>query len=163
MYKERFERTKSYITASPVRSALFTFVYKYLPAAVFVSYPALLGFLLFTKDTRLIACVAVPLFMFVTLSAARHLLDLPRPYEKYDITPIIAKDKTGHSFPSRHTASAAAVAAAFWYVSLPFGIAMMAAAVLIGASRVIGGVHFFRDVAAGFLYALLCGAVYFFI
>ena len=93
--------------------------------------------------------------------AARYLLNFPRPYEKYDITPIFPKNTVGKSFPSRHTASAAVIAGAFLYVSLPLGAVFLVIALLIAASRVVGGVHFTRDVAAGVLYALLCSAVYF--
>ena len=161
MYKQRFEKTKAWVTANKHRLAAFTFIYKYLPAVVFAAYPLMLAYLFFTKDSRLLKCVAVPLFMFATLSAARYLLNFPRPYEKYDITPIFPKNTVGKSFPSRHTASAAVIAGAFLYVSLPIGAVFLVIALLIAASRVVGGVHFTRDVAAGVLYALLCSAVYF--
>ena len=162
MYKQRYDKVKTWILAKKRRQVLFAFIYKYLPYSVFAGYALLLAYLFFTKDGRLFICIAVPLFMFATLSAVRNFLDLERPYEKYDITPIYKKDTKGHSFPSRHTASAAVIGATFLYVSMPLGAVFLTIALLIALSRIAAGVHFPRDAAAGFLYALLCGLVYLF-
>ncbi|UOO81936.1 phosphatase PAP2 family protein [Uruburuella testudinis] len=61
------------------------------------------------------------------------------------------------SFPSGHTAAAfvfAALVAAFYPLFAPFAYTM---AVLIGLSRVILGVHYPSDIAAGALLGTLCG------
>ena len=163
LYEQRFGAVREWITKSRARKLCFAFVYKVLPIVVFAGYAALLAFLFFRRDERLINCAAVPLFMFVTLSIARYLLNFERPYERYDIKPIYPKDKKGQSFPSRHTASAAVIAMTFLYVSPPLGAAFAVIALLIAASRAAGGVHFPRDVAAGLIYAVLCGAVLFLI
>ena len=160
MYPERYNKIKAFITKNKVRLIIFTFVYKQLPRVLAVVYGFLIVYLCIIGDMRVIKCVCVPAFVFATLSAARHALNFERPYEKFDISPIFPKGKKGRSFPSRHTACAAVIAASVMYVSLPVGIAAMVAAVLVALSRVIGGVHFPRDVAAGFLYALVCAAVY---
>lgn len=161
LYRQRYEAVRAWIVKTRFRRACFTFVYKILPYFVFAGYAALLGVLFIRRDERLLRCIAVPLFMFATLSAARRLLDRPRPYERFDITPIFPKNKKGQSFPSRHTASAAVIAMAFLYVSVPLGAAYTVIALLIAASRAAGGVHFPRDVAAGFIYAVICGAALF--
>ena len=120
----------------------------------------LIAYLIYFHDIRIIKCIAVPAFMFITLSAARHIMNFPRPYEKYEITPIIPKDKKGRSFPSRHTASAAVIGVTFLYISPPLGVVFLVIAVFVGISRAVCGVHFPRDVIAGYAYALLCGAIY---
>lgn len=116
--------------------------------------------LAYNHDIRIIKCIAVPAFMFITLSAARHIMNFPRPYEKYEITPIIPKNKKGRSFPSRHTASAAVIGVTFLYVFPPLGIVFLIIAAFVGISRAVCGVHFPRDVIAGYLYAMICGAMY---
>lgn len=161
MTKELYERAMSAVTKTPARKAAFGAVYKGLPAVMFAAYPLLLVYLFITRDARLIKVVLVPLFMFLTLSAARYFINAPRPYEVYDITPIYAKDTKGKSFPSRHTASAAVIAMAFLSVSPLLGAPFLLAALLIAASRVLGGVHFPKDVIAGVLYAVACGAALF--
>lgn len=160
-YKESFEKRRDWLTSQKSRITVFEFIYKHLPKFVFAAYPILLIYLFIRRDERLIRCIAVPLFMFITLSAARYLINKERPYEKYDITPIFPKDTKGKSFPSRHTASAAVIAVTFLYISLPLGIIFLIISALIAASRVIGGVHFPRDVIAGVVYALLCGILLF--
>ncbi|WP_328676827.1 phosphatase PAP2 family protein [Streptomyces sp. NBC_00322] len=55
------------------------------------------------------------------------------------------------SFPSNHSALAAAAAVALLFVSRRLGILALVAAVLMTASRVWVGVHYPHDVLAGFL------------
>lgn len=57
--------------------------------------------------------------------------------------------------PSRHCFSAAAIAAAVWYVLPPVGTALAVLAVVIAISRVITGVHFVSDVLAGLAFGLV--------
>ena len=163
MTEERYKRCIDFVTATKRRRAVFAAVYKVLPVVVFAAYPVLLITLFLNKDSRLLACILVPLFMFVTLTIARYFINAQRPYEKFDISPVFPKSTVGKSFPSRHTASAAVIAFTILYVSPPFGAAFVAIALLIAASRVIGGVHFPKDVIAGILYAALCAVALIFI
>lgn len=158
MTEERYKKCSAWVTRSKLSKTIFTIIYRLLPAVVFISYAALLLLLFIKRSDRLLPCVIVPLFMFVTLSAARYFINAPRPYEKYDITPVIKKDTKGKSFPSRHTASAAVIALTILSVSVPAGIIFCVISLLIAASRVIGGVHFIRDVAVGLLYAAVCAS-----
>lgn len=63
------------------------------------------------------------------------------------------------SFPSNHSALAAAAAVALFYVSRRLGAVALAAAVLMAASRVWVGVHYPHDVLAGFLVGAVVAAV----
>ena len=161
MTKEFYERSIAAITATKMRKTAFGVVYKGFPAVMFLCYPVLLVYLFVTKDERLLKCILVPLFMFVSLSAARYFIDSPRPYEVYGYTPVYAKDTKGKSFPSRHTGSAMVLAVTFLSISPVLGIPFVIAALMIAASRIFGGVHFPKDVIAGTVYALICGAVLF--
>lgn len=91
----------------------------------------------------------VPGIAFVLLSFFRDKYNAPRPYETLDIDPLIRKNTKGHSFPSRHVFSFAVIACAFWYVNPVIGAISMCGAVLMALIRVLGGVHFPRDVIAG--------------
>ena len=64
--------------------------------------------------------------------------------------------KQGESFPSRHVLSAAVITAVFFYAAPPLGPVLAVITLLIALVRVIGGVHFVKDVTAG---ALLGGAL----
>ncbi|MFD9128594.1 phosphatase PAP2 family protein [Kitasatospora sp. NPDC059571] len=62
------------------------------------------------------------------------------------------------SFPSNHTVIAFAAATALWFAHRRLGAAALAAAVLMGASRVWVGVHYPHDVAVGALVGILVAA-----
>ena len=48
----------------------------------------------------------IPASGFVLFSLFRHWVNVPRPYEKWEIQPLLEKNSSGHSFPSRHVFSA---------------------------------------------------------
>ena len=83
------------------------------------------------------------------------------PYEKEGIVPLIKKEKCGHSFPSRHAASAGMVAAVWTAYCLPAGIFFLAVGVLIAASRVFAGVHYVRDVLVGGVFGFFSVWIFF--
>ena len=89
-------------------------------------------------------------------TALRAALNRPRPTVVLGLPPLLNKEKKGESFPSRHVLSAAVITAVFFYTAPPLGPVLAAITLLIALVRVIGGVHFVKDVAAG---ALLGGAL----
>lgn len=163
MYNEKqYNKIKSFITAKKSRMYTLKFIYKILPIFVFIAYPALLIYLLITHDKRLLECITVPLGVFVTVTLMRKFINRKRPYEKLDIEPLIHKSTKGKSFPSRHTASAAVIAMTIFYINVPLGIVFLAAALLIGLSRICAGVHFPRDAAVGYLYSVIMAILFFY-
>lgn len=161
--KETFEKISGWLNAKPYRFNILKFIYKVLPIFVFVGYPILLLYLLLTHSPKLLRCITVPLGVFVTVTLIRKFIDAQRPYEKLGITPLMAKDTKGLSFPSRHTASAAVIAMAFLYVNVPLGAAFLVVAALIGLSRICAGVHFPVDVISGYLYSVAMSCLFFYI
>lgn len=133
---------------------------KVLTVVGYVAYPALLVVLAVGAQwPQLLRCVVVPAAAFVALSAFRKVYNAPRPYEALDIQPLIAKDTTGKSFPSRHAFSMFMIAVS-WFVASPVvGAVLCAAGVFMACVRVVGGVHFPRDVAAGAAFAVAVGVV----
>lgn len=159
MYSEWYARI-----SRPMRSAahgpqVLAWLDKGLVCLVAALYVCALLWLALDGDARLSRLVAVPAVGFVLCTALRAAVDAPRPYELYDIQPLIAREKRGHSFPSRHIFSAVVIAYALAEVSAPLGIVGFLAAAVVCCCRVLGGVHFPRDVVAAVVLALVCGAV----
>lgn len=102
----------------------------------------------------LAAVMAVP---FVVVTVVRALINAPRPYEILDFYEVKPKSKKGHSFPSRHAASAFVIAAVVVFHSVWFGALLFALGILLCVCRVILGIHFVRDVIAGALIGLISG------
>lgn len=101
--------------------------------------------------------LAVPAISFVLVSLFRHKVNAKRPYELYGFTPLIPKDTAGKSFPSRHVFSIFVIATTVFFLQHNMGILLWAAGVCLAVVRVVAGVHFPRDVAAGAAIGILCG------
>lgn len=106
-------------------------------------------------DTRIWKALLVPAISFVLVSIFRKAVNAPRPYEVFDIDPLIKKDTHGKSFPSRHLFSAAIIAFALWWVNPVFGPIALIACAVVGFCRIVGGVHFPRDIAGAFIFAII--------
>lgn len=131
---------------------------------VWIMYPAYLVILLWAVRVvplRSWLFLIVPGIGFMALSFIRQRIDAPRPYEKYAIEPLILRNKTGDSMPSRHVFSATVIAMCGLRLNLILGIILLALALISAVTRVIGGVHFPKDVIIGFLSGVFCGSLLF--
>ena len=156
MKKETYSRMTQPFRDDPKRARVLHRANQISTAVVFAAYPCLLLWLLLQKDPRLIRAICVPLDGFIAVTVFRALLDLPRPYELFQLPPVIPKDTKGHSFPSRHVFSAAVISFTFLWIHPVLGGVGLLLTFLIALIRVVSGVHFIRDVAAGFLAAAGC-------
>ena len=93
--------------------------------------------------------IVIPALAFGVVTYLRDRIDAPRPYELYDIDPIIVKETCGKSLPSRHVASAVIIAFALAWMHLDWGVVAFVASAVVAFTRIVGGVHFPADVAAG--------------
>lgn len=133
---------------------------KALVAIIAVVYIASIVMLIVSGDTlRTIRMVVVPAITFALVSYLRNRWDAPRPYDIYKINPIIHKETVGKSNPSRHIASAVIIACALAWLHLDWGVIAFAASAAVAFTRIVGGVHFPRDVAMGAGIALACGII----
>jgi membrane-associated phospholipid phosphatase len=81
----------------------------------------------------------------------------PRPFEAHrQIVPLLPATHDP-SFPSDHASAAFGIAFGVLFVVRRTGVVFLACAVLIGASRVLAGMHYPTDVFAGALIGLLSG------
>lgn len=105
--------------------------------------------------------VFVPASGFVILSLLRKKINAPRPYEVWEIIPLLDRDSPGQSMPSRHVFSASIISMACLHASLSVGMACLTLSALLGLVRVLGGVHYPKDVVVGYICALVWGVIFF--
>ena len=105
---------------------------------------------------RLVLTCGIP---FVALSAVRHALDLPRPFEVYDLEPLLPRETPGRSFPSRHVFSIFVIGTCFCYLEPWIGGTLIGLGAVLGALRVVSAVHFERDVIVGAAVGILSGII----
>lgn len=110
---------------------------------------------------QILIYVFIPATGFVTLSFLRKKINAPRPYEKWDIKPLLDRDSPGQSMPSRHVFSATIISMAYLHASLSVGVILLVLSALLGLVRVLGGVHFPKDVVVGYICALVWGVIFF--
>ena len=103
----------------------------------------------------------IPASGFVILSFLRKKINSPRPYEEWDIKPLLDRDSPGQSMPSRHVFSATIISMACLHASLTIGMICLTLSAFLGLVRVLGGVHFPKDVVAGYICALVWGVIFF--
>ncbi len=103
----------------------------------------------------------VPASGFVILSLLRKKLNAPRPYEVWEIVPLLDRDSPGQSMPSRHVFSATIISMACLHASLSVGFILLILSAILGLVRVVGGVHFPKDVVVGYICGLVWGVLFF--
>lgn len=159
-YEERYEAMTRAFRDNLDAVLWLAWANRVLTAIGYVAYPLLLVFVAIGGAwVDLAKFVVAPAIGFVALSIFRKFCNAPRPYEVFAIDPLIQKDTIGRSFPSRHAFSMMMIACSWLAWNLPVGIVLGLCACTMGCIRVIGGVHFPRDVVAGALFAILCALV----
>ncbi|MBE6537001.1 MAG: phosphatase PAP2 family protein [Ruminococcaceae bacterium] len=96
---------------------------------------------------------------FIALSVMRVLINAPRPYELFEFYEKKPKGKSGRSFPSRHVFSVFVIGTVLVPSNALLGIGILVLGAMLAAMRVLLGVHFIRDVAAGALIGTISGAL----
>jgi membrane-associated phospholipid phosphatase len=157
MTQQQYERLSARFSSSGRKRAL-VWANRMASLSVYAVYCLSCLQLLIRRDARLIAMVLICGIPFVAVSLIRKHIDAPRPYEALDITPLIPREKKGCSFPSRHVFSAFVIATALCLVSLPLAIFVALAGCVLMCTRVIGGIHFPKDVIAGAFIGVTAGA-----
>jgi undecaprenyl-diphosphatase len=105
------------------------------------------------------ACTAAGLGLLVN-QAIGHIWFRERPYAAHPgHTELLASPSADPSFPSDHATAAFAIAFTVLFFSVRVGSILLAAAVAIGVSRILVGLHYPSDVLAGAVIGLACAAL----
>ena len=156
MKKESYEKMIRFFEASLVRSLLLEIICRLLPLLCAAVYIVCGAGLIYMKDGRLWRYLIVPAAGFVFVTVFRKIVNRQRPYEALGFQPFLKyKEGKGQSLPSRHTASAFLIAMACLYIHLWLGIPMLVLAGIIGASRVVSGMHYLSDIISAIFISLL--------
>lgn len=138
---------------------------KLCTGVMYLAYPVLLAYLFFfgkmSSYFSFWKALFVPGISFVLLSVGRAIINRPRPYEAFEIPPVIPKDTKGNSFPSRHVFSATIIAVTFLLMS-PWswlGVLFLGLSIALAVVRVVSGVHYISDVIAGIVVAVIAGVI----
>ena len=110
---------------------------------------------------QVLVYVFIPASGFVILSFLRKKINAPRPYEEWTIKPLLDRDSPGQSMPSRHVFSATIISMACLHASLSVGVILLVLSALLGLVRVLGGVHYPKDVVVGYICGLVWGVLFF--
>ena len=165
-YSYFYENITAGLRQTKYGARLLNLLNRILTLTMYILYPLMIIFLLlsgfqsggvFGAAGCALPYILVPGISFVLLSAVRNRLNWKRPYEEYDIQPLISKNTKGQSMPSRHVFSSAVIAMAWFPVSATVGTALMIIAAAAAWIRVMGGVHYPSDVAAGLLSGVAAG------
>lgn len=157
-YQYMTEKTRSVIDKLPVGVWILN-----LPASLCgLLYLAILGWLAWNRDARILRAALVPAVSFCVVTVLRPLIRRQRPFDRFGIPPVGSyKPGRGKSMPSRHTVSAVAIAIAVIYIfPNPAVIAVMTLlTIVIAALRVLSGQHYPSDVAAAVALAILISVI----
>lgn len=158
-YEQRYEQWAAPLRGRPGVVRALNIVNHGIVVVFYAAYALLLGWACVSDPWKLAPLVGVTAVGFVAVSFFRRRFNAPRPYECCAIAPLIARDGAGKSFPSRHAFSAFAIAASWFAASAPVAVVLLVAAVVLAVCRVLGGVHFPRDVVAGAFIGSATGAL----
>ena len=158
-YEQRYEQWAAPLRGRPGVVRALNIVNHGIVVVFYAAYALLLGWACVSDPWKLAPLVGVTAVGFAAVSFFRRRFNAPRPYECCSIAPLIARDGAGKSFPSRHAFSAFAIAARWFVANAPVAVVLLVAAVVLAVCRVLGGVHFPRDVVAGAFIGSATGAL----
>lgn len=161
--RERYIKLTNFFKYNKTAKAILKFIYRFFPLFVFANYPILLVYTFLWKRDLFLESLIVPAGVFIGITILRIIIKEERPYVRYEVAPVFAKDSKPDSMPSRHTASAFIIAMTMLRFNVWAGVLYLLIAVMISVSRVCAGVHYVRDVIVGAAIAILCGIVFLFL
>ena len=162
-YQEWYQNISSRLTSHPPLLFLLRSFNRLMTFTMPLVYLALLvtTYLQLGLGQQVGIYLFIPASGFVILSLFRKKINHPRPYETWGISPLLEKDSSGQSMPSRHVFSATIISMACLYASPPVGLVCLLFSALLGLVRVLGGVHYPKDVLVGYACGLVWGFLFF--
>ena len=162
-YQEWYDHIAGKIENRPIFLSLLRTFNRFMTVVMPMIYLTLLAttYLQQGLGKQVLIYVFIPASGFVILSFLRKKINAPRPYEEWDIKPLLDRDSPGQSMPSRHVFSATIISMACLHASLTIGMICLILSALLGLVRVLGGVHFPKDVVVGYICGLVWGVIFF--
>ena len=162
-YQEWYDHIAGNIENKPFLLSLLRTFNRFMTVVMPMIYLTLLAttYLQQGLGKQVLIYVFIPASGFVILSLLRKKINAPRPYEEWDIKPLLDRDSPGQSMPSRHVFSATIISMACLHASLSVGVILLVLSALLGLVRVLGGVHYPKDVLVGYICALVWGVIFF--
>ena len=162
-YQEWYDHIASKIENKPIFLRLLRTFNRFMTVVMPMIYLTLLAttYLQEGLGKQVLIYVFIPASGFVILSFLRKKINAPRPYEEWDIKPLLDRDSPGQSMPSRHVFSATIISMACMHASLPIGMICLTLSAFLGLVRVLGGVHYPKDVVVGYICGLAWGMLFF--
>ena len=162
-YQEWYDHVAGNLENKPFLLSLLRAFNRFMTVVMPIIYLTLLAttYLQEGLGEQALIYVFVPASGFVILSLLRKKINAPRPYEEWGIKPLLDRDSPGQSMPSRHVFSATIISMACLHASLSVGVILLVLSALLGLVRVLGGVHYPKDVGVGYICALSWGVTFF--
>ena len=162
-YQEWYNHIAANIENKPFHLRLLRAFNRFMTVVMPMIYLTLLAttYLQEGLGKQVLIYVFIPASGFVILSFLRKKINAPRPYEEWDIKPLLDRDSPGQSMPSRHVFSATIISMAYLHASLTMGMICLILSAFLGLVRVLGGVHYPKDVVVGYICALVWGMIFF--
>ena len=162
-YQEWYDHIAGDIGNKPFLLSLLRTFNQFMTVVMPIVYLTLLAttYLQQGLGKQVLIYVFIPASGFVILSVLRKKINAPRPYEVWEIVPLLDRDSPGQSMPSRHVFSATIISMACLHASLSVGVILLVFSTLLGLVRVLGGVHFPKDVVVGYICGLAWGVIFF--
>ena len=162
-YQEWYDHVAGNIENKPFRLRLLRAFNRFMTIVMPMIYLTMLAttYLQQGLGKQVLIYVCIPASGFVILSFLRKKINAPRPYEEWDIKPLLDRDSPGQSMPSRHVFSATIISMACLHASLTMGMICLTLSAFLGLVRVLGGVHYPKDVVVGYICALVWGVLFF--
>ena len=162
-YQEWYDYIAANIENRPFLLSLLRTFNRFMVVVMPIVYLTLLTTIYFREGfgKQVLMYVFIPASGFVILSFLRKKINAPRPYEVWEIIPLLDRDSPGQSMPSRHVFSATIISMACLHASLSVGVILLVLSAFLGLVRVLGGVHYLKDVVVGYICALVWGVIFF--
>ena len=162
-YQEWYDHIAGNIENKPFLLSLLRTFNRFMTVVMPMIYLTLLAITYLQQGLgkQVLIYVFIPASGFVILSFLRKKINAPRPYEEWDIKPLLDRDSPGQSMPSRHVFSATIISMACLHTSLTMGMICLILSAFLGLVRVLGGVHFPKDVVVGYICGLVWGVLFF--
>lgn len=141
---------------SPFWDNFFIFCARYLTPALALS---VVFVFIFSKNRsrwrRLLFVYLVAFICWLAAAALKVVFATTRPFQQLGVNLLVKNPPAGFAFPSGHAAFAAGLSLALYAFDRSWGLFFLLAALLVGLSRVVVGLHWPLDILGGLVLAAL--------